>query len=235
MRYTVQQSGRIATITAIINLYLKYSDFTIEGDYGTALHYAAAYRCDASVVKDIIARNPELVSRTHMSQGLDSMPIHQAACYDMTGTKIKMLLDAKANVNAFSTGSQSYTPLLQASYINNVEGVRVLLENGANTALRSFDGRLPTDPKHYWSNSRRVTQEEREKLAGEDQNHATVVELITEFTRKKTSEQARDDQDHLEVELSAVDSGFLVETKKPKALMTRACLQYLIHQSVSQA
>jgi hypothetical protein len=71
--------------------------------------------------------------------------------------------------------------LRPSNYINNLEGVKVLLQYGAEKTLPSLQGCLPTDAMHYWSGSSDQTEDEKAKKALEDQKHAYVVQLIAEF------------------------------------------------------
>lgn len=157
----------------IINLLLKYSDFTVEGQEGNALNYAVLYSdCGVDVTKAIVAKNPELLNTKHDS----SYPIHVAACHDKTALVVEALLEAKADVNMES--SVGLTPLSQASWVNNTAAVIKLLEKGAKTKVYSSSGELPSGPRHYY-NQGLPGHDEKEK--SETKKHEEIVKIIKEF------------------------------------------------------
>lgn len=157
----------------IIDLYLQYSDFTVEGDYGTALDYACIYTNNGKdVIKTITSQCPELISKETNTKNDSSYPIHSLACYDITGECLQELIDAGADVNTRATKS-GWTPLHQAAYVNNEKAVLTLLKNGADKYATDNRGSTPMSDSCYWT----------EKAS----QHAEIVKLMNDFKPDETA------------------------------------------------
>ncbi|KTC82222.1 Ankyrin repeat protein [Legionella cherrii] len=159
----------------IIELYIKYSDLTVEGDYGTALHYACCYtRCGKQVIKALVDKNPELIAKECITNCGGSYPIIGLANYDRDGECLQVLIDAGADVNIKATKT-GWTALHQAAYVNNETAVSILLTHGANKNARNKEGCLPTQEACYW-------QTDKEQLC----RHAEIIALIRNFKQDKS-------------------------------------------------
>ncbi len=188
IKYTPIQLAILEDNEAIIRLYLPYADLTIEGTYGSALHYAAAYskHCGTWVIHEIINRAPELTSKPFTDPNrITSTPLHSAATHDESGEAVKALLEHNADIEAIQQPSM-WTPLCQAVNLNNKNAVIHLLNAGADkskiTLLRG---------QHYWSGECVFTYDHltfRDKRipnpdkAREDAKHAELLQLIAEFS-----------------------------------------------------
>ncbi|MBL7480914.1 ankyrin repeat domain-containing protein [Legionella bononiensis] len=159
-----QSQEKQACLQEVIKLYLEYSDLTVPGEYGHALIYAAMYSgCGTEVIKNIITKNPELVS-TMSTDG--SYPLNIAACYDKQGDCIEVLLkEGKADPNT-KTRSDGWTPLHQAVYSINKAGVCLLMQYGANKDETDTHGRKATELKHSYSSG--IAAREHLRLSEQD-------------------------------------------------------------------
>ena len=193
LQFAIQRSGSgsCPKHQALIALYLEFSDFTIEGKYGSALHYAAMYpACGPEVVKTIATRNPELMKKPKDQL----LPLHQAAASDTTGKCVAALIEAKADVAA-RTRDDHWTALHHASFANNMKSAKVLLEHKANKAAMNRHGETPTTISHYWrgnlhesvffylskTKASELKKEHEAKKVMEGKNHEEVVAFIKRF------------------------------------------------------
>ena len=188
-----------ACLQEVIKLYLEYSDLTVPGEYGHALIYAAMYSgCGTEVIKNIITKNPELVS-TMSTNG--SYPLNVAACYDIQGDCIEVLLKVgKADPNS-KTRSDGWTPLHQAVYSVNMVGVSLLMQYGANKDETDKCGRKATELKHYYYSGiaarEQLTLTEQEYRAAKaemdakkrkfDPIHHDIIEFIKQFRSEENN------------------------------------------------
>ncbi|KTD55395.1 ankyrin repeat domain-containing protein [Legionella quateirensis] len=195
-----QSEEKQACLQEVIKLYLEYSDLTVPGEYGHALIYAAMYpRCGKEVIKNIITRNPELVSTTSAN---GSYPLNVAACYDKQGDCIEALLkEGKADPNS-KTRSEGWTPLHQAVYSVNKTAVSLLMQHGANIDETDKVGRKATELKHYYYSGiaarEYLTLTDQEYYAAKaemeakkrtyDPLHHEIIEFIKQF---RSEEQNR--------------------------------------------
>ncbi|PWY57568.1 hypothetical protein DGG96_00255 [Legionella qingyii] len=159
----------------IIELYIKYSDLTVEGDYGTALHYACIYtQCGKDVINTLVGKNPELITKECITNCGGSYPIIDLACHDRDGECLQALINAGADVNIKATKS-GWTALHQAAYVNNETAVSILLTHGANKYAHDKGGYLPTREACYW-------QTDKEQL----RRHAEIIALIRDFKQDES-------------------------------------------------
>ncbi|QMT59027.1 ankyrin repeat domain-containing protein [Legionella sp. PC997] len=156
----------------IIELYIQYSDLTVEGDYGTALHYASMYtKCGKEVIKALVDKNPELIAKECITKCGGSYPIIELANYDKDGECLQALIEAGADVNIKATKT-GWTALHQAAYVNNKTTVLMLLNHNANKYALDKEGCLPTEVACYW-------QTDKEQLS----RHTEIIGLIRDFNQ----------------------------------------------------
>lgn len=151
LQFAMQTNIASGRLREIINLYIEYSDLSVSGENGHALHYAVMYSSYLGIdlVKTLVKLKPELVS-IPSSEG--SFVLSTAAAFDKQGDCLEFLLkEGKANIDIKNKNQNGWTALHQAVYMTNNRAVVLLLENGASTQVVDSGGSKPTEIGHYYS------------------------------------------------------------------------------------
>lgn len=111
----------------------------------TAL-YEAATRGRAEVLQLLIQEgaDPNVQDQTNIITPLYMVAMENRGGFEKTNVIIKLLVEGGANMDAACTYS-NITPLMWVSGNGNIEGVRYLVEKGANINIKDEDGQTALD------------------------------------------------------------------------------------------
>lgn len=127
----------------IVNMLLQYkADTQICNNYGTnALSLAACYSNNPAIVKRIINSYP--IGNGEIFKAF-VLAINSSTTNTMTQiAKLQVFIDKNIEINRFYEGK---TPLMYAAeYATSTEIIELLLDNGAQTAIRSTQGKTAFD------------------------------------------------------------------------------------------
>ena len=125
-------------------LLTKNADVNAKTGKGeTPLHFAASYGH-----KDIAELLLSNKANINVRDGIGCTPLYYYAATNGRIEEVRMLLAAKADVNAATL--RGYTALSGAASYGREDIVRLLIDNGANVNAADFDGGTPL----YWARIR---------------------------------------------------------------------------------
>lgn len=155
LMYAVRYQQNIAVVKSLIN---AGAQIKAKNNYGlTALLLAATYNDNPEILKQIVSKYS--ISEKELLQSFIQVLSSNTGSEYSTAAKVQVYIDLGLPLNVFYQGK---TPLMYAaSFTKSTKIIKLLLQNGAQTAIRSTEGKtafdyaaenkaLPHD-EYYWA------------------------------------------------------------------------------------